>query len=74
MDVVEADDGDVAGDTEAELADCAHGADGGEVVGGEDGGGAGAGFEDALHGFVAAFDAVISFLDKGGVFVEMLLR
>ena len=74
LDVVEADDGDVAGDTESELADCAHGSDGCEVVGGEDCGGAGAGFEDALHSFVAAVYTVISFLDEGGVFVEMLLR
>ena len=74
LDVVEADDGDVAGDAEAELADCAHGADGGEVVGGEDCGGAGAGLEDALHGVVAAVDAVIAFLDESGVAVEVLLQ
>ena len=73
MDVVEADDGDVAGDAEAELADGAHCADGGEVVGGEDGGGVRSGLEDALHRGVASVDAVVSFLDESGTLGEVLL-
>ncbi len=61
LDVVEANDGNVAGDGEAGFVDGPHGSDGGEVVGAEDGGGWGAGGEHMGHGAVAAFDAVVGF-------------
>ena len=64
MDVVKADDGHVLGDAEAALVEGAKGADGGEVVGAEDGGRRMRCVEKLGHAEHAAFQLVIALDDE----------
>ena len=67
MNIVEADDGDIVGDAQAGAIDGVLDADGGHVVGADDGCGHGLECQELAHGRHTAFEGVVALEDAGGI-------
>src|SRR5581483_11549511 len=63
LQVVEADEGDVLGNSASALVNGAHGAEGHDIVGGEDRSGARVGVEHGARQFIAAIESVLAVQD-----------